>query len=359
MGPVVSPGMFTPDPDTGTLLTETHLNRPPVKLMFSLIGLCNLDCMHCAGPAKDPATPSLELIDWVVDGLIPNIRAVRLGGNDNTEQLLSPKLLYFLDRVATKPQLQHFTMVTNLSVIDPALADAIAGQLTLLELSIEGTGANYETVRGFSWDRFVSHIEMLNAARDRNPESRLKLQLDICSMLSYLEDALEVERFRDWGVERIVLREFGSRGKPGHAENLLSRDPDRVARFLERFKEKCEQLSMRYVITYENRFSPQRISLQPTSAAAATPAKPAAAAAPSKAVAEQMLPDCHQPWEIISISHRGEVSACCRYPFWAEPELVSKTIDAAWNSASFRNLRSRVNTPELEDACRRCEFKHR
>ena len=340
--PVIkSQGIFERESDTTrTRLQSLTMGDPPTKLMLSLIGICNLDCYHCAGPQRDSTGLDLATLEWIFSEIIPNLRALRLGGNDNTEQLLSPKFLYFMDRMAKFPPLEHFEMVTNLSVMDRGKAERIAGQITKIEISLEGVDDRFETIRGFPWDTFTTHLTMLNERRVAASDSRLKIVLLFCSMLSTLEDALQIQRFKRLGVDKVVLRDFRPQDKPGHADDDLERDPQRVAEFIANFKAACHAHNMDYAITFESKFSGAPVVWVSDNQH------------PSKAAAV-----CHQPWEVISISHKGQLSACCQFPFWDSGNLPAQTLDEAWNSSHYQNLRRTVNSDAPPRVCQRCEFK--
>src|SRR5687767_5759296 len=120
-----SRGIWTADDDTAGLLGRPVMARPPIKLMLSLIESCNLRCFHCLGASTarpdllSGRTASRELVDFIVERILPEIRSLRLGGLGNTEQLLAPELEYFLERVAARPPVDSFDLTTNLSVMTP------------------------------------------------------------------------------------------------------------------------------------------------------------------------------------------------------------------------------------------------
>ena len=52
----VTNGIWTPDDDTLPLLGDQRMSRPPIKLMLSLVGMCNLRCFHCLGTSDESVT---------------------------------------------------------------------------------------------------------------------------------------------------------------------------------------------------------------------------------------------------------------------------------------------------------------
>jgi hypothetical protein len=70
--------------DADTDLQDFSGRVPPKKLMFSLNGKCNLRCDHCARGVYDLLAQQspVQLIDYVMEHLLPHVRCVRLGGTD-------------------------------------------------------------------------------------------------------------------------------------------------------------------------------------------------------------------------------------------------------------------------------------
>jgi MoaA/NifB/PqqE/SkfB family radical SAM enzyme len=355
-------GTFCMDADTPPLMSQARLSRPPVALVLSLKGLCNLNCLHCAGPERDPIEPSPELISWVAREVLPHVRSIRLGGGDNTEQLMSTRFERFMK--ATEPyRFDHFEMVTNLTKVSKSRARLIAEQMTCLEVSLEGVGNSYKQIRGVSWKRFARNMERIANARENTPGSKLSLTLLVCCVAGNLDEYLKIELFKSMGVDRVILREFRSElGAPSFAASRPSRkkiafhktqdlahDPMRVQRFISDFRKICLQHQIQQHICFEGRYAPA--------------AEPVNGSGVDAAVAVEddgtKLTDCHLPFEMISISPRGWVSACCEIRFWNPGPLTSRSIEEVWNDPEFCRLRRRVNSPTPPRRCRKCEFKTR
>src|SRR5512134_3915978 len=99
-------GIWTADEDSLPHLSAAEQSRPPIKLLLSLAGRCNLRCFHCLGSSEElvrssqhPGSASRELVDFVVDHVMPDVRAVRLGGIGLTEELTSETFDYFMERI--------------------------------------------------------------------------------------------------------------------------------------------------------------------------------------------------------------------------------------------------------------------
>jgi molybdenum cofactor biosynthesis enzyme MoaA len=99
-------GIWTADDDSLQYLAADKIDRPPIKLILSLVGRCNLRCFHCLGTSEelvrtsqDPASASPELVDFIVDQIVPEVRAIRLGGVAFTGELISRTFTCFMERM--------------------------------------------------------------------------------------------------------------------------------------------------------------------------------------------------------------------------------------------------------------------
>src|SRR5262245_48251988 len=117
-------GIWTVDDDSVGLLTSDTLDRPPIKLIVSLAGSCNLRCFHCLGTSEemvkatqDPASAAPELVDFIVDRIVPDVRAIRVGGVAYTEELTSRTFNRFMERMVPHAHgLGAFELITSLSM---------------------------------------------------------------------------------------------------------------------------------------------------------------------------------------------------------------------------------------------------
>ena len=138
-------GIWAPDEDSLPYLSAAVVDRPPIKLLLSLVGRCNLRCFHCLGTSEelvrasqDSKSASRELVDFVVDRVLPDVRAIRLGGVGLTEQLTSRTFDYFMERAATHaPRIEHPVDPTPAPLVAPndgadsLLADVEAANVAL------------------------------------------------------------------------------------------------------------------------------------------------------------------------------------------------------------------------------------
>ena len=66
---------------------------------------------------------------------------------------------------------------------------------------------------------------------------------------------------------------------------------------------------------------------------------------------------CPLPWWDTYIDVDGAVRPCCAWPVH-DPmgNLNEQSFEAIWNGEKYRELRRRVNTPDMPDPCRHCNL---
>jgi hypothetical protein len=296
--------------------------------------------------SQDNASASRELVDFVVDRVMPEVRAIRLGGVGLTEQLTSRTFDYFMQRVQPHaPHLGSFELVTNLSVMTEQRADLLAVSLTDVHVSIEGIEDNFTRLRGMPWSRLVKHFGMLRAAKRRNPGTRMKITLLACAMSDTLDDLLRFDVFASLGVECVILREL----QPlvaHHEPHVLYRDPERTRAFVREFRRGAEAAGIETLITIAERYDP--------------PAPPAAAPATTGTGGGlPVLRSCTLPFEVLTVVHTGQFGVCCYITDLAGPPANLSTLSVmdVWNSPKFLALRRSVNSSSPPPACLSCEVK--
>ena len=348
-------GIWTADEDSLPYLSAGEMKRPPIKLILSLVGYCNLRCFHCLGTSEemvrasqDPTSAQPELIDFLVDHVIPGVRAIRLGGVGYTEQLMSRSFDYFMQRMQPHaPHLGYFELTTNLSVMTEARADLLAQSLTDLQVSIEGVGDNFTKIRGMPWHRLVKNFQVIREAKRRYPKSRMKITLLVCAMSDMLDDLLRFDVFQDLGVENIIIRELYSRAEH-HEKHVLHRAPEKTRAFIREFRKRAEERG----IEHHFLIAP----LATTSIAQQPLAEATAIRRPSS---RPELGRCTLPFEVLTVVHTGRFGVCCYITDLAGPPASLSTLNImdVWNSPRFVALRRAVNSSSPPPTCLTCEVK--
>lgn len=350
-------GIWIADEDSRPHLSAPESTRPPIKLLLSLAGQCNLRCFHCLGASdelvrssQDPRSASPELVDFIVDRVMPDVRALRLGGIGLTEELTSATFDYFMERIAPHaPRLGCFELITNLSLMTAERAERLAACLTDVQVSLEGIGDAFTRLRGFPWARLVEHLRMLREARRRNPASRLTITLLACALSDTLDDLLRFDVFTDLGVDRVILRELQPL-VPAHEPHALYREPERSRAFVREFRRRAEAAGIEAVLTIADRYDAPAAPLPGDAPAPPEPARPGRG---------PDLRPCTLPFEVLSVIHTGQFGVCCYLTDLAGPSASLSTLSImdVWNSPRFVALRRSVNSASPPPACVACEVK--
>jgi MoaA/NifB/PqqE/SkfB family radical SAM enzyme/flavin-binding protein dodecin len=353
-------GIWTADHDSLPYLAADKIDRPPIKLILSLVGRCNLRCFHCLGTSdelvrtsQDPASASPELVDFIVDHIVPEVRAIRLGGVAFTEELTSRTFTRFMERMQPHaPQLGAFEMVTNLSVMTQQRADLLARCLTEIQVSLEGIGDTFTRLRGFPWSNLVKHFRMLGEAKKRNPATRMKITLLACAMSDTLDDLLRVDVFKSLGAERIIVRELVPRAEQ-HLPHVLYREPEKTRAFVRELSRRAREAGIETMINIATRYDPG--SPRPMDSATELPISDA----PMPSRPRPELRSCAMPFEVLTVVHTGQFGVCDFITDLAGPlaNLSSLNIMDVWNSPRFTALRKAVNSSSPPPVCLSCEIK--
>jgi len=213
-------GLWNADADTD--LQDFSGRVPPKKLMSSLNGKCNLRCDHCARGVYDLLAQQspVQLIDYVMEHVLPHVRCVRLGGTDQGEQLTSPHFNRFLRRVHELGSIR-LEVISNLTLMDEERAELIALACNEFVFSLEGIGAAFERVRHSPWNKVERHLEMLVAARRRLAGSKLKIFPLVTCFYDNLDDLLAILDLVDKGVDCVQYRLFNPVTREQTSQSLV------------------------------------------------------------------------------------------------------------------------------------------
>lgn len=336
---------WSPPDDARELTSRALLAHPFRQLIVSLTSHCNLECWHCAR-SLDPRpgrSISKELCDLLLERLVPRARALRVGGNGLTEQMLSTWFEYFLERL-DRSRMDEVHLITNLTALTARKAALVAEKVDNLEVSVEGTGAYFERVRGFPWLRMLANLEQADRAR-RTAGSRMQICLVVCVLKSHQANLLDLFRLRELGVDRMVFREFQSID-PERDGELLTLEPAETAHWIRRYDEASAASGLPIEVCYRHAYG---VPLGPP--AALPPAAPAQQ--------RRAWRDCHFPWTTLGVDPDGVVS-CCDFPLNLGRIVPGdgKPPGSVWNTRRFVELRRSVNSQTPPEPCRGCELKN-
>jgi MoaA/NifB/PqqE/SkfB family radical SAM enzyme len=322
---------FWTDFDTSKTSEDVRVDVPPKRAMVSLMGGCNLKCWHCPRSTieAEGIQTSTEILDFIIECVLPHVTYLRIGGNDLGEPLLSRNLEYFLQRI-DRNSVKEVHMVTNLSALNKRRAKILAETVDFLTVSVEGSGAQYERIRGFSWQKLLKNIQMVNEARANTPGSSLQISLSVCVLRSSFRHLAELFALKRMGVSTIVFREFIPNSPEEEGECLWT-SPWRTAFSILHVMAMSVISRVPISVTYMDKYSPLS-SLQDRLA-------------------------CYFPWDTISVDSFGNVSCCCNSLNLFQLDPLNDTAMSVANHDAMQEMRRKVNSPGPPDPCLECGFK--
>ena len=402
-------GLWYADADTD--LQDFSGRVPPKKLMFSLNGKCNLRCDHCARGVYDLLAQQspVQLIDYVMEHVLPHVRCVRLGGTDQGEQLTSPHFNRFLRRVHELGSI-HLEVISNLTLMDEERAELIALACNEFVFSLEGIGAAFERVRHFPWNKVERHLEMLVAARRRLAGSKLKIFPLVTCFYDNLDDLPAILDLVDKGVDHVQYRLFNPvtgeqtsqslvhhaaaanrvfdqiRGEaarrgicvqlppnldetrtalveviPLNATTWRSKSSRRtwnrrlmaigraVGRWRRAGKTLLETIEVKTGLSAKSDEPELRCDEESISAGSGAELRPQRANSASWV--------CHFPFETVSVLSNGELGTCCEGIRLGQLNLERPNLDEAWTGPDFRHLRKSLAVGRWSGLCATCDFR--
>jgi sulfatase maturation enzyme AslB (radical SAM superfamily) len=154
--------LFDRDSGLNILLDEVQVppesvSLAPRYLSVALTNACDLRCAFCYAPKHGAALDMDRLIAWAVELDRSGCLGVGFGGGEPTAYRQFAELCA---RVAGATSMA-VTFTTHGHRITPALADALRGSVHFARLSVDGTGATYERLRGRPFAAVASAAALL------------------------------------------------------------------------------------------------------------------------------------------------------------------------------------------------------
>ncbi|MBT6178417.1 MAG: radical SAM protein [Deltaproteobacteria bacterium] len=152
-------------------------------LIIEPTNICNLRCSHCTPQNNDSMARgmmSLELYKSILNGL-PDLSAIVLTWNGEP---MAHTGIFDMIRVARSRGI-HVCMYTNATLLDARRRMAlIEADLSELIVSMEGVGADFEKIRGTSYEAVASNLNSLLKLR-RNSKSNMRIRLNVTKVDGY------------------------------------------------------------------------------------------------------------------------------------------------------------------------------
>ncbi len=314
-----------------------RLNIPPEKLMVSLTNRCNLHCLHCPRGSFEQEEKDMprELVDYVIEKVLPHCKYLRIGGNSLGEPLVSDDFDYFLSR-AGRTKLRQINLITNLSVLDKKRAVLMSENIDNVSISVEGYGDDYTRIRGVRWKNLLDNIVLLKKAKKNTGSNKMKIQLVVCTMLSSIENLSRLFDLRDLGIDKIYFREFVDYTGTKNDE-CLYKDFRKVLEFIKKTEMKSRSSNIAIGIEFKKKYTRGDLC--------------------DKKKREKSLNKCYFPWDCVSITGDGNVSCCCDERLRLGEINAHTDIASVWNNERFIAMRKTVNSADPPDVCAGCFFK--
>lgn len=132
-------------------------SKAPRQVSIALTNLCNLSCTHCYAPKTGDELDFDLLKDWLCELDENGSFGVGFGGGEPTLYRHFTDLCQF---AAQKTNLA-ITFTTHGHNLTKKLVDKLNGSVHFIRVSMDGVGSSYESIRGKSFDSFLSSISLL------------------------------------------------------------------------------------------------------------------------------------------------------------------------------------------------------
>jgi MoaA/NifB/PqqE/SkfB family radical SAM enzyme len=322
----------------------------PRYLQIEPVGQCNLRCRMCPIQFRDDGPPhgplafmAFDTFTRLVDEL-PGLEELHLQGLG--EPMMHPRFFDMVRYAAGR----GVTVSTNsnLTLLNDRRAEAcVSSGLAWLHVSIDGaTPGTYERIRVRAhFDRVVSNVERLLAARARAGVRRPKLRLVTVVMRENLHELPDIVRIAhrlemDCMFVQHLCHDFGEASLPVRyrpmrefveAQTLAAEDPAEVARWFDRARDTAAALGVDLRLPR-------------------TAPKPHPAGTPGRS-------RCDWPWAGAYVSYQGLAMPCCMV---ATPDrinfgsMATEGLREVWTSAPYEAFRARLDGGDPPDVCKTC-----
>jgi radical SAM protein with 4Fe4S-binding SPASM domain len=237
---------------------------------------------------------------------------------------------------------------SNLTLLNERRAErCVTSGLDCLHVSIDGaTAETYEHIRVRAhYDRVVSNLERLLAARERLGSEHPHIQLVMVVMRQNLHELPEIVRLaHTWSVEEVFVQhlchDFGESSLPSYyrpmrafvqEQTLLGADPQQVEYYFAAARNVAKELGVKLRLP---RTQPRQ--------------HPPGTSGPQR---------CKWPWDGAYISYQGSAMPCCMV---STPDRINfgnmaeQGAGETWNSEAYQAFRDKLASDEPPEVCRSC-----
>lgn len=303
---------------------KLFLDSHPVYAWFSLTGKCNLSCEHC--PAIRNAEENRDITDEVYDKfcteMLPYLEKVKIGANNFGEQLLSRKVIDFMNK-ANKLGVR-VKIWTNGILLRKDVVDVIVKTKTDVTVSVEGVGKNYEKIKHLPFSIVERNVKELLSRRKKKKD--FSVEFAFTAFKWNLDDLYSLV---DVGVDKIRIVYVRPKDDKWESKSFSYAEIQKLQKdFFPMLIETACQKGVN--IDYE-------------------PVQPGGKK-------EKLALSCPYPWTRVSIRENGDVLPCC----FAGDSLIMGNISKhsfsdVWNGKQYLRFRRNFIRGKLRSTCRICK----
>jgi len=213
-------GIHLFDRRTGTniLLDEvtvpsTAWSAAPRQVSVALTNACDLDCPFCYAPKRHAGLAIDNVCVWVEELDAAGCLGVGFGGGEPTlYRRLSELCHHTNDRTSLA-----VTLTTHAHRWTPALVDELAGAVHFVRVSVDGTGATYERIRGRAYEELRDKLALIAATFPTGVNCVVN-EATISDLGAVADLAVS-----SGAIELLLLPQRAARGLPGVGQSVAAR----------------------------------------------------------------------------------------------------------------------------------------
>lgn len=186
---------------------EAVIREKPTALMIELTTMCQLNCITC--PREYAVVQNnlaignmgIDKFKTLVDRFIDSCKTISLTGGGET--FLYPHLIEAVDYVLEKDEDIEIFISTNAAVRNTKkIIGCLAGKVTTLQISIDGTGRVYEKIRKKAvYDQFVDNVKTIVSI---TKDTKTSLMFNMVLIKENINEILPVLKLaRALGINRV------------------------------------------------------------------------------------------------------------------------------------------------------------
>jgi MoaA/NifB/PqqE/SkfB family radical SAM enzyme len=134
-------------------------SRAPRQVSIALTNRCDLACSHCYAPKSRDELRFDAITGWLAELDGHDTLGIGFGGGEPT---LYPEFARLCQHVAQETRLA-VSFTTHGHHVDGDLAEHLRGSVHFIRVSMDGTGATYESIRRRSFPELIARLENVRA----------------------------------------------------------------------------------------------------------------------------------------------------------------------------------------------------